>query len=84
MEASLLQVGMQASIRLRHEFQRHCGDLMLACDTHQHSLWHASERFCVNARLLFMKIGLLRLPGELASATHGHRLYYVADASIRL
>jgi hypothetical protein len=67
-----------------HESQCQCGNLMRASDTCQRSWWREFQRICVNMRLLFIKIGLWQLLGELASDTHGHKLYYVADASIIL
>lgn len=83
-ESSLLLVGIQVSMRLWHESQCQRGNLMRASDTCQRSWWRAPERICVNMLLLFMKIGLWQLLGGLASDTHRHKLYYVADASIRL
>ena len=53
-------------------------------DACQCSWWRAFQRICVNMRLLFIKIGLWQLLGELASDTHGRKLYHVADVSIRL
>ncbi len=83
-EESLLLVGTLANIRLWHESECLCGNLRHASDTCQHSLWHGSERPCVNTRLLFMEIGLWQLLCECTFATHGHELHCVVHQALKL